>query len=188
MGDVWFTSDTHFCHRRVAELRGFATVEEHDETLIGLWNAKVKPGAQVWHLGDVGGGPSGAERTASVLDRVRRLNGVIHLIAGNHDPVHPMHRDSHKHIVDWMQVFETVQAFARRRVEGGEVLLSHLPFSGDHTPIDRHTQYRLRDEGLPLLHGHVHDLWKVRGNQVNVGVDVWGFAPVHLDEVAPLLK
>jgi calcineurin-like phosphoesterase family protein len=39
---VWFTSDTHFCHAKVAELRGFATRDEHDEAIIANWNQIVR--------------------------------------------------------------------------------------------------------------------------------------------------
>ena len=52
------------------------------------------------------------------------------------------------------------------------MLLSHFPYRGDHYEDDRYEAYRLRDEGLPLLCGHVHHEWKFSGNQRNVGVDV----------------
>jgi calcineurin-like phosphoesterase family protein len=189
MNDVWFTSDTHFDHPNVAVgHRGFASSHQHDETLIALWNAKVKPDDVVWHLGDVGRGKGSAGHAEYVLSCVGRLNGVKHLVAGNHDAPHPLHRDSHKHQRLWLTVFESVQPFARRYVGGDEVLLSHFPYTGDHGPLDRHTQFRLPDEGLPLIHGHLHADRKVEGLQVNAGVDVWGFAPVHLDEIASLLK
>lgn len=169
MGDVWFTSDTHFGHRHVAETRGYATSEEHDEALIDRWNGMVRPQDLVWHLGDVGSGPYTANRTEDLLDTVRRLHGEIHLVAGNHDAVHPMWRDAY----------------------GRSVLLSHLPYEGDHTTPERYPEYRLRDCGIPMLCGHVHDLWKTQVSsvgtpQVNVGIDIWG-SPVPLEIVADLL-
>lgn len=54
---------------------------------------------------------------------------------------------------------------------------------GDHKPEERHTQYRLPNEGMPLLCGHVHDAWKFNGNQFNVGVDVNDFLPVSAQTV-----
>lgn len=184
MADVWLTADTHFSHRSMVE-RGwrpqYPTVAEMDADLIDRWNSTVHPGDVVWHLGDFALG--GARRA---LELVGVLHGTIHVIAGNHDPVWPARRDSHKHQAVWLAAgFASVQAFARRRLPGGQqVLLSHFPYEGDHRDEERHPEYRLRDTGLPLLHGHVHEAWRIRGRQINVGVDVRGWAPVHLDVLA----
>lgn len=68
--------------------------------------------------------------------------------------------------------------------------MSHLPYhnSGDHTPGNRYNEYRLPNEGLPLLCGHVHDAWKFQGNQFNVGVDVNDFKPVSANTVVEWAK
>lgn len=187
-GGIWFTADTHFGHKAMARTgkgwRPFDTLAEHDEHLIQQWNASVRPGDQVWHLGDVGMG-----HEQSTLACVARLNGTKHLIAGNHDPVWSGHRQSHRHQRAWMSLFESVQTFARRRIGKGEnFLLSHFPYSGDHVSEDRFAEFRLRDTGLWLLHGHVHDEWAVRGRQVNVGVDVRCWRPVSLDEVVSIFR
>ena len=31
--------------------------------------------------------------------------------------------------------------------------------------------------------GHIHGLWKIKRNMVNVGVDAWHFKPVSLNEI-----
>ncbi len=54
---VHFTADTHFGHEgmmdgRMTWPRPFGSIEEHDETLIANWNAVVRPGDEIWHLGD----------------------------------------------------------------------------------------------------------------------------------------
>jgi calcineurin-like phosphoesterase family protein len=174
-GGIFFTSDSHFRHAMVAQLRGFASAEEHDEAVISRWNETVKPADTVWHLGDVG-------MSRGFLPLVGRLNGTVHLIAGNHDAVWPGHRDSHRHQRGWLEHFASVQAFARRRIGGHQVLLSHFPYEGDHAAEDRCGQYRLRDEGLWLLHGHTH--WQHiqvhGGRQIHVGLDAWDLAPVPL--------
>lgn len=55
-------------------------VDAHDEALIGNWNALVKKGDRVFHLGDFCWGyPDHIRKIRS------RLNGNIHLILGNHD-------------------------------------------------------------------------------------------------------
>lgn len=186
MSTVWFTSDTHFDHPKVAELRGFGpSTAMHDATIMQRWNDTVRPDDQVWHLGDV---TMGVGRSDYALHLVRKLHGHIHLITGNHDPVWPGHRQAHRHQREWLGAFASIQAFARRKIAGQQVLLSHFPYRGDHTTTDRHTQFRLRDEGLWLLHGHVHDAWQVDGRQINVGVDQWGLAPVSIDTIAHIIE
>jgi calcineurin-like phosphoesterase family protein len=189
VSDVWFTADTHFSHRMLVEKghRPFATVEDMNDALITGWNETVRPGDVVWHLGDWAMGPARAH-----LPILGQLHGTVHLIAGNHDAPWPGFRDAHKHQAVWVAAgFASVQAFARRRIGGREVMLSHFPYEGDHVDGDRGGQYRLRAEGLPVLHGHVHDAWLIRSHgptvQVNVGVDVRGFRPVHLDHLAAVL-
>lgn len=99
-----------------------------------------------------------------------------------------MHQDSHRKLGRYFPTFASVQQSARRRIRGREVLLSHFPYQGDHSAEDRHTQWRLRNEGLPLLHGHTHSNL-VRLNQdnvIHVGWDAW-HRLVPLPEVADLL-
>lgn len=184
MSTVWITSDTHFGHaKRMPGDRGFASIEEHDEGLIERWNKFVKPADTVLHLGDVGLGDD-----HYTLECVASLNGHKHLIAGNHDAPWPGHRQAHRHQATWMKYFESVQAYATRRVHKKRIMLAHLPYVGDHTPEPRYASFRLPNTGSLLLHGHVHDKWLIRGSQVNVGVDVWGLAPVRLDDVLQLAK
>jgi calcineurin-like phosphoesterase family protein len=183
---TWFASDTHFLHRLVAGHRGFASPEEHDETVIARWNETVRPGDLVWHLGDVGLG-----NEARVLGLAARLNGVKHLVAGNHDPCWPGHRDARKHQRRWLEVFGSVQAFAKIRVEGRTVLLSHLPYAGggDHTDEERYPQFRLPDEGGWLIHGHTHQPARMDGHRsLHCGLDAWGLRPVSEGEIAALIR
>lgn len=184
MSTVWLTSDTHFGHaKRMPDERGFASIEEHDEALIENWNKRVRKNDMVFHLGDVG-----IASTTYILECVAKLNGRKHLITGNHDQVWPGHRDAHKHQKRWLEHFDSVQAYGTRRVGKQRVMLAHLPYVGDHTPEPRYQEFRLPNTGSLLIHGHVHDKWLTRGNQVNVGVDVWKFRPVMLDEVISLAK
>lgn len=156
----------------------FSSAEEMNELIVRNWNDAVHSSDQVWVLGDVVMG-----NTRANLPIMSRLKGEKHLIAGNHDAVWSQHRDSYKHFPEWLKYFNSIQSFARKRIKGKNVLLSHFPYQGDHRDEERFTQYRLRDEGLPLLHGHVHTEWRERGYQFNVGVDVRDFRPVSLQEI-----
>jgi calcineurin-like phosphoesterase family protein len=185
MSTVFFTADTHFHHKAMIgkQWRPFASVEEMNELLVERWNGVVTKRDIVYHLGDVGLGSD-----HDILETVGRLNGTINLIAGNHDPVWPGNRRYHSHMRRWMEVFNSIVPFARRRLgHKHEVLLSHFPYEGDHTGEDRFNQFRLRDECELLLHGHVHEAWKRRGRQFNVGVDVWDWTPVAQEEIYKII-
>lgn len=199
--NVYFASDLHLGHEKIAEHRGFASIEDHDKAvmdeIVGL-----PRGSQLWVLGDLTiGRRRDEDRWLHELGVAAHVSGLtMHLVPGNHDSCHPMHRDSHKHLRRFMGVFESVQPFARRKIAGRNALLSHFPYVGDHTEVDRAKQYRLRDEGAWLLHGHTHSQKRLSGghyawtfghpwvphSQVHVGWDAWG-RPVHVDEVAELM-
>jgi calcineurin-like phosphoesterase family protein len=204
MSAVWFSSDTHFLHAMVAKLRGFTSSAEHDEMLIYRWNQVVRPDDLVWHLGDVGLGSE-----TLILEQAARLNGRKQLITGNHDRCWPGHRDSRKNQRRWLEVFESVQAFARARIDGREVLLSHFPYEGDHAGEDRATQYRLRDEGMWLVHGHTHlqnrlgpnpryltvmdpvaggGITTPRGREVHAGLDAWDLRPASAAAILGVIR
>ncbi|GAA2230432.1 metallophosphoesterase family protein [Herbiconiux moechotypicola] len=180
---VYYTSDLHLGHRRVSEIRGFGDVEEHDAAVADGWKSVVRPDDTVYVLGDVAMGGFDA-----ALAKIRALPGTKRLIAGNHDPVHPMHRTAPREIQRerWTSTFESIQPFARRRVAGIEFLLSHFPYAewgdGPERGEARHLQYRLPDLGGLLLHGHTHGRERLHGRELHVGVDAWGFVPVS-DEI-----
>jgi calcineurin-like phosphoesterase family protein len=185
MSTIWFTADSHFGHEAIIRHcdRPFTSVEEMDEALIDKWNAVVGKNDIVYHLGDVG-----FSNDTHTLECVSRLRGHKRLISGNHDPVHPRHRKSAGRQRTWMQFFESVSPFEQVKIGSHEVMLSHFPYVGDHTEGDRFAQFRLRDEGLFLLHGHVHTAWLMQGRQLNVGVDVNDFEPVPLDAVTEIVR
>lgn len=188
MSRVFYTADTHFGHKRIIELceRPFTDVDDMNDQLVERWNDVVKHDDDiVFHLGDVTGG------SLAPLEHVRRLRGRKILVAGNHDACHPMHREWLKALPRYLEAgFEAVMPFATRKVEGVRFLLSHLPYAGagDHTLGERYTQYRLPDEGMPLVHGHVHTLFKMNEHGLNVGVDQWQFAPIPEDIIFPWIR
>lgn len=200
---TWFTSDLHFGHTRLLELSGmraaaFATVAEMNEGLVANWNSVVSAEDTVWVLGDFD--MHGKE---SSLALVPRLEGTKILVSGNHDACWGGVRDGWKQRRRYLDAgFEAVMDFAVTKLPSlhpqspaTRVMLSHFPYAGDHSEVDRHEQFRLRDEGVPLLHGHVHEAFRERRTTtgtwgINVGVDHWGYHPVsgetlarHLDDL-----
>lgn len=187
-GRVWFSSDAHFGHRLVAGLRGFATCEAHDKTLIENFAAVVHPEDQVWWLGDMT-----ISRPEPAFEALAQIPGRHHLVLGNHDKASPVFRDGFKWQRAYLEHFVSVSAYARRRIAGRTVLLSHYPYATDDGQADRgevrYLQHRLPDCGDWLLHGHTHlGDQRVHGRQIHVGVDAWGLSPVPLDRIAQIIE
>jgi calcineurin-like phosphoesterase family protein len=115
------------------------------------------------------------------------LNGRKNLISGNHDkcsgkkPSHMARRHAFL-AAGW----ESVQDFVVMQIAGKNVLFSHFPYEG-YDPFSKGAQSPA-NEGLPLIHGHVHNHWKAKERMINVGVDVWDFEPVSYDEIAALVS
>jgi calcineurin-like phosphoesterase family protein len=217
---MWrYTSDLHFSHPFVAKLRGFTTLvngevkgdaAEHDGVITENFNQGVHEDDITVIAGDF------AMNWKGVEEKLAQLRGRIILVEGNHDIMSSIHRDGWKHRAAWTgeDKFEAVTAFLRRKSAGREFLVSHYPYQGDHTGDDRHTQFRLRDEGMWLVHGHTHSKDKItpypdlecfhcentiaegctcRGSlpsprQIHVGLDAWELKPVPEAAVLDLMN
>jgi calcineurin-like phosphoesterase family protein len=192
---TWFTSDTHFWHRNILEYQPNRKaiwgddIEAMNEGIIERWNSVVGYDDWVWHLGDfdMNGKPK-------ALDFVHRLNGHIALVSGNHDKCHPLfHKNPVKLQLQRQRYLNAGFAFvvesAKTKVDGQSVMLSHFPYDGDSLESDRHDEWRLKDNGYILLHGHTHDpdqrLHDDR--QIHVGMDAWDCYPVSEDQIAELM-
>ena len=187
----WYTADLHFGHVKLIErgFRPFDTVQEMNETLVDAWNSVVAARDEVWVLGDFAMRPFD-ESLAYGL----RLQGRKVLIPGNHDRCFRGRFDARHSVSDRIAsqsmytrgagFDQIVDDPAPHRIAGTEIALSHFPYTADHTPQARCLDHRPADTGGWLLHGHLHEMWRQHDRQINVGVDAWGFAPVHIDEIA----
>lgn len=188
MSAVWYTADTHFSHDFLAkDIRKFDSTEEHDQVIIDNWNACVKPEDTVWHLGDFT-----LKSPQAITGIFQSLNGHKHLIAGNHDRCFSGIRGSERYLKLYYDMgWQSVQSYARKRLDGIYFMMSHLPYSGDHGE-DRYPQYRLRNLGLPIVHGHTHSdqIWSydIMTPQIHVGMDATNLRPVHQEELLDLLR
>ncbi|MGC8512893.1 MAG: metallophosphoesterase family protein [Acidimicrobiales bacterium] len=184
---TFFSSDFHFGHQNIISYcrRPYHSLAEMNNTLVANWNALVGPHDVVHVLGDVAMG-----RRDETLRFVSQLAGRKVLYPGNHDRCWyghgPSAADFEKEYLD-AGFDEIRQGPYKLRVAGRLVTLCHLPYRGDSGDTDRFSKFRPVDEGLWLLHGHVHDKWRQHGRMINVGVDVWDFAPVSEDAVAALM-
>jgi calcineurin-like phosphoesterase family protein len=184
---MWLTSDTHLGHINIIKYcnRPFVSVESMNAALIDAWNDRVRPNDEVWHLGDLAMGLL----TESLDVQARRLHGRKFLVAGNHDRCWT----GKKKVGDWparyLQAgFTPLPNQTSLRVNDKDVEVCHFPYVGDSQDEDRYEEHRPVDRGSWLLHGHVHDSWQQRDKMINVGVDVWDFAPVHIDTLAAIIS
>ena len=155
-----------------------------NEALITRWNSVVSPEDQVYVIGDFVMG-----KRAETMPLLELLNGTIGLVPGNHDACHPMLRKWEK----GKEAFENVGIRVlptqfEHTIGNQKFLVCHFPYTGDSEPEDRYQDQRPINRGLPLLHGHIHDMWKVKDNMINIGSDVWDFTPVEESTLLELTK
>ena len=186
---TWFTSDMHFGHSKIIDYcnRPYSSVPEMNDGLVANWNQLVSPDDDVWVLGDVAMG-----RLADSLSYVRQLNGHKKLVCGNHDRAWAGDNKSadgerQYHDAGFEEIFDRVVL----QLGDVPVSLCHFPSSGDSQDKDRYLQWRPTDAPTDwLLHGHVHERWQARldHREINVGVDVWDYRPVHATTLLEVIQ
>lgn len=130
MSEVWFTSDQHFGHQMVSELRGKDSVTQHDDWLMTCWNSVVAKNDVVYVLGDV------SLNHNKAIEAMGKLRGIKYLISGNHDACHPLHSDWAAKTRRYLEVFRGVSTVACQEINGDKVMLSHFPYGDQvsHVP------------------------------------------------------
>lgn len=151
----WITSDTHFFHENIIGFcrPQFSNVQEMNEIIIENWNNVVKRDDKVIHLGHFAlGGEKYNE--FDIMGLIMRLNGHIHLVAGNHDSK------------------TKLQLYAQR-------MAVMPPFTQDgcwftHNPIHSYEFDGDRDARGYIhynVHGHMHDHDVGDRRYFNAGID-----------------
>jgi calcineurin-like phosphoesterase family protein len=167
----WFTGCPHFGHDniRIYVNRPFKSLDEMNSTLIRNWNSRVKEDDIVFVVGDfcfrntpnmVHKG-EGTVHPAEYYDE--KLNGKKIYIKGNHDG-----NNSCKTCIRNIKI----------KLGGYIINIVHNPFFASYN-CDFN------------IVSHVHNLWKSKvltsGKKsitaINVGVDVWNFMPVSIEEI-----
>lgn len=189
---MWFTSDLHFFHKAIIGMcnRPYSSVQEMNEALIDNWNRRVRPKDRIYILGDFAFAGVQAQK-----EIVARLNGYKIFVKGNHD----------KGLKKLLEIgFDDVMENDFIHIGKHKVLVSHFPYH----PMDsyekkngvvltenigyehdrRYLHKRIVDDGKTfLLHGHCHLAWRQYQRQLNVGVDVWDYKPVHMDKLVQMI-
>lgn len=165
---IFFTADTHFGHAGIIALgkRPFPDRDSRamDEGLIGLWNARVRPDDDVWHLGDFAFGAKGA-RLRAIFER---LNGNKRLVRGNHDSSEVLE-------LPWA---EPPRDLVETAFQGQRLVMCHYPMRA----------WRGSMGSTIHCYGHVHGLMAPTRQSLDVGVDAWEMQPASLGEVLGRLE
>lgn len=177
----WFTSDTHFGHKKIALIRGFADADEMDNTLVANWNRQVAPSDTVFHLGDLS-----FMKTEPTLEVLKRLNGKIKLVPGNHDDPKMMAQAASRlgerfAILPPLATVKLSIAQPDGTSEVERLVLCHFPMM----------TWNRSHFGVPHLHGHSHGSMRYPNPAAkihDVGVDPNGLAPVSLDEILRIMS
>jgi calcineurin-like phosphoesterase family protein len=137
-----------------------------DKIIIRNYNELVAPEDDVYITGDFS---IKTQQHKGYLEGIcRKLNGRKHLIGGNHD----------------------VDRFLFYAGDRG------IGFFAFHYPIHIVDEFVLchdpslsqADRTRPFIGGHIHDLFLKQKNFLNVGVDMWDFKPVSIDQVRECFK
>ncbi len=185
MGEIRFIGDGHLGHPKVALLRGFESVD-HWRAVFLRNVLRIARRDTLWYwTGDAFMGNWREE-----IRIVDQIPGTHVWILGNHDRAHPMHPNAYRYQAEALRHFAAVATMASIRHNGIQLLISHFPYDGDTDgrAEDRHTQWRLRDEGRPLICAHTHSTEKVSHSkagtpQLNTSLDAWEFKPPTLHDL-----
>jgi len=176
---IWFTADWHLFHENIIKYcdRPFKNRHHMNKTLLENYHAVVKDTDEVYFVGDLTmWGQNNFDRMQSIVEA---LPGTKHLILGNHDRFKPFAY----HEMGFVSVHTALKTsfYTSDMSSGGtEFILAHDPAWAQ----------------IPntfWLCGHVHNLFKTTKTKdntmvINVGVDVWNFKPISLDQVYKEIK
>lgn len=167
---TYFTADWHLGDPRIGIdekpnlfYRPFTSIsEQNDAILSGFFNSDFKDGDTLWHLGDV----LYDFKCHWLLNSLKTEfpNSKFNLIVGNYDE---------NHIPLLKKYFDRVMDCIELNLGGNLVYLNHYPIN---------CQKNMGGCDFAIT-GHIHGLWKVQPNMINVGVDAWHFRPVSETEI-----
>lgn len=161
----WVTADWHFNHNKILEFErtNFASIEEHNATIIERYTQKITKDDTCYILGDVGFGSS--EELASLI---KKLRGRKILVMGNHDRLCV----SDYFRMGFAEVHRGPIYYDENNGVGapaGRIILSHEP-----------VKEALDNPYIINVHGHLHNADLDLPNFFNVNVARTDYYPMPL--------
>lgn len=171
MCKVFLTSDLHFGHDRefIWKARGFNSIEEMNEAYVSRWNDTVCDEDDVYVLGDLMLGDT------SNIEYLKRLNGKIHIVLGNHDTT------TRKNLYEELpNVVEIEKVGIALKYKKHHFIMTHYPMLTGNLEKESLKQMNLN------LYGHTHQTSNFYNDMpfmYHVGVDSHSGYPVLLDNI-----
>ena len=171
MNNIFVTSDMHFGHDRefIWKARGFTSIQEMNEAYVQKWNETVTAEDDIYVLGDLMLGDT------SNIEYLKRLNGKIHVVLGNHDT-----SNREKMYRELPNVVEVAEVGIRLKYKKHHFVLTHYPMMTGNLEEESLKQMSLN------LYGHTHQTSNFYNDMpfmYHVGVDSHDGVPVLLDDV-----
>ncbi len=159
---IYLTSDWHLNHEAILDLasRPFPRMKHMEKTILRHYKEVVRKDDTVYFVGDI----FFHKNKPKIESTLRNLPGTKILILGNHEKLDPFEYQDlgFYQVATWLKVEE---------------------FTLIHDPAIAGCLVKEL-----FICGHVHNLFKRCDNAVNVGVDVWDFKPVTIEQVTNEFK
>ena len=172
---------SHFNHNRefIYHPRGFEDVGEMNAIIVGRHNERVAPEDDVYVLGDLCLGGSGAEVLTQTKAFIESMNGKLHIILGNHDtPARVAMYETCENVVEI--VYATMIHY-----HGYHFFLSHYPCMTANLEKESLKQCTIN------VYGHTHQKNNFYNDipfMYHVGMDSHNCTPVLLDDAIEEMK
>ena len=172
---TFFTADLHFGHGAIIDFcnRPFDNVEQMNKKMISNWNSRVKNDDHVYIVGDLFYGGRDAAGQNEAIEIVKKLNGILHLIAGNHDFPYLKNMEYH-------YLFADVDQLRYLRLGKEDIYLCHYPIA----------EWSGYFRGSWHIYGHIHNAknaafqyMRTQDKALNAAVDICEFMPVTFEEL-----
>lgn len=171
---IYFTSDLHLGHNKdfLYKVRGFNSIEEHDETIVKNINSIVSDEDELYILGDLI-----LNNQEKGLKLLKQINGQKTVILGNHDTSHKI---------------ELYKSLGIRCVYAEFVKYHKYRFILSHYPMKLFINWdRPVKDNLWCLCGHMHTSDKfidMDTGSYHVELDAHNNKPISIEEVIEDLK
>ena len=166
----YYTADLHFFHPELCKARGFAALEEMNESIVKNLSFLTEKDT-LYILGDVAYGYTMDKDLDDIVSLLDRIRCTKHLITGNHDA---WQLKNNPDIWKFKMRFASINDSLLIRDSGYDLFLSHYPM------LEWDGFYK----GRWLFHGHIHEkaaagpglLLELLPTAVNIGYDLTGGA------------
>ena len=169
-----YIADTHFGHNNVIrfDYRPFSNIEEMDEAMIKSWNSKVHNNDHIYIVGDFS-----YRGTRNASWYLKRLNGIKHLVTGNHDFTIMKDRNARKYFESIRQIEYVKDIYNGKEISA---VLCHYPI----------LEWQNMRKGSYHIYGHIHNntdnayqIISQFDHALNAGVAINNYMPVSFREL-----